>query len=102
MSIHIQGLPGGLVQNAGDTTQTPRPQKEGVVPRSGMPPRGPDTLSLTDGAAYLRHLEGTLNALPVVDTQRVEGVQRALATGSFTPDAQSSANKLLEVERHLP
>jgi len=79
-----------------------RAQGDGAAHQSSAPLRGPDTLSLTDGAAHLRHLEGTLNSLPVVDTQRVEGVQQALATGSFTVDAQSSANKLLEMERNLP
>jgi len=102
MSIQIQSLPGGLVQNAGDTTQMIRPQGDGVTPRGATPVRAPDTLSLTNGAAHLRHLEGTLNALPIVDTKRVEGVRQVIAAGRFTVDAQSSANRLLGMERDLP
>jgi anti-sigma28 factor (negative regulator of flagellin synthesis) len=40
--------------------------------------------------------------MPVVDGQQVEAVRRALATGSFTIDPQSAADKMLAMEISLP
>ncbi len=101
MAIDIQGLPGGLVQNTGDAAHTA--QHAHATGQTGAAGRqGPDTVNLTDSANRLHHLESSLNSLPMVDTQRVEGVQLQLATGTFTVDPVSSADKLLEMERNLP
>jgi len=102
MTIDIQGLPGGLVQNAGDSTQTGRPQEAQTGATSAGANQAPDTVSLTDSATRLRNLENTINSLPVVDAQRVEGVQRQLATGSYQVDPVSTADKMLDIERNLP
>ena len=102
MTIDIQALPGGLVQNASESVLSgasseaiSRPQATGATPSS-------DTVNLTESAARLRNLENTIGQLPVVDAQRVEGLQRQLATGSFSVDSENSAHKLLEMERNLP
>ena len=58
-------------------------------------------MSLTHSASRLRSLESAINALPVVDPQRVEGVQRQLATGSFIVNTMSAAGRILEMERNL-
>jgi flagellar biosynthesis anti-sigma factor FlgM len=102
MTIDIHGLPGGLVQNGGESAPLQRSQDAPrAAPSSG--PGGPqDTVSLTNSATRLRSLESAINALPVVDPQRVEGVQRQLATGSFTVNTLSAAGKILEMERNLP
>jgi negative regulator of flagellin synthesis FlgM len=97
----IQGLPSGLVQSSGDAGQLQR-SGDASAPTGSITSPMADTVSLTDSATRLRSLEGTLSALPVVDAQRVEGVQRAIATGSFTVRPQESADKLLEMERSLP
>jgi flagellar biosynthesis anti-sigma factor FlgM len=105
MSIDIQGLPGGLVQNAGDSMQTPQAPSQAPSLSSGQQggaTQRPDTVNLTESATRLRHIEGSLNELPVVDAQRVENVQLQLATGSFTVDPASTADKLLDMERNLP
>ncbi len=102
MTIDIQSLPGGLVQNAGDAAQPAQNQTPAIGQTDTGARRGPDTVSLTDSASRLQHLESSLNNLPVVDTQRVEGVQLQLATGTFSVDPMSSADKLLEMERNLP
>jgi negative regulator of flagellin synthesis FlgM len=104
MSIDIQGLPGGLVQNAGESVASARaPAEVGTSPQAQTAQvQSSDSVSLTDSATRLRQLESTIQSLPVVDAQRVEGVQRQLATGSFVLDPVSSADKLLEMERNLP
>ncbi len=102
MAIDIQGLPGGLVQNAGDGTQAGQVQAGTGQTGPPQPQGGADTVNFTDSANRLNNLEGTLNSLPVVDSQKVEGVQRQLATGTFNVDPASSAEKLLQFERDLP
>jgi len=101
MSIDIQGLPGGLVQNAGDSAQTPQAPSQATGQQGGAT-QNPDTVNLTESATRMRHIEDSLSELPVVDTQRVEGVQLQLATGSFSVDPVSTADKLLDMERNLP
>jgi negative regulator of flagellin synthesis FlgM len=60
-----------------------------------------DKLSLTSEAAQLKALEAEIAELPVVNTQRVQDVQRSLATGSFQIDPASVADKLLQFEAGL-
>jgi negative regulator of flagellin synthesis FlgM len=104
MSVEIQALPGGLVQNAGDGPAGARPPAESVTAPPATVSRGtqtPDSVSLTDSATRMRELESGLGRLPVVDSRRVEEMQRQLATGSFTVNPVSSADKLLALERAL-
>ncbi len=101
MTIEIQGLPGGLVQNAGDSAQTGRTQELQSTDQQAAARSG-DTVSLTDSATRLRSLETAINSLPVADAQRVEGVQRQLATGTYAVDPVNTADKMLEMERNLP
>ena len=57
-----------------------------------------DQVSLTSSAALLKELEREIAQLPVVDTRRVEEVQRSLATGTFRVDAPQVADKLMQLE----
>ena len=104
MSIDIQGLPGGLVQSAGDSTQSAAvaPTQQQTAERQSQAVQSPDTVNLTESATRLRSVQESLNDLPVVDSQRVENVQLQLATGTFSVDPVSTADKLLESERNLP
>lgn len=78
----------GLEQNAANPTPT-------------SSNAGSDTLSLTNEAAQLKALEAEIAELPVINTQRVQDVQRSLATGSFQIDPASVADKLLRFESSL-
>lgn len=62
---------------------------------------GGDTISLTDTAARLKSVESRLADLPVVDSERVEGVQRALTSGNYAVDAERVAGKMIAFERQL-
>lgn len=64
-------------------------------------PSRADTFSMTNRAAQLQRLEAQIENLPVVDTQRVEEVQRSLATGSFEVQPARVADKLLQFEAGL-
>lgn len=62
---------------------------------------GGDQVRLSDQAAQLQALEASIANLPVVDTQRVQDVQRTLATGAFQIEPAQVADKLLTFEAGL-
>ena len=57
-------------------------------------PGSSDRLQLSDQASQLQALEAKVSSLPVVDTQRVQDVQRTLATGSFQIEPAKVADKM--------
>lgn len=99
---NITGLSGNQPQRTTEGTQV---QVARTEPTAGQQetgrPSSVDTVSLTDTAARLRDLENTLAQLPVIDPQRVEDIQRAVANGSFEIDAQRIAEKMLGFEQDL-
>ncbi len=58
-------------------------------------------VSLTDTAAKLQRLETKIASQPVVDTQKVESVKKAIADGSFKVDSGKAAEKMAEIESLL-
>jgi negative regulator of flagellin synthesis FlgM len=58
-------------------------------------------VSLTDTAAKLRQLEAQIANQPVVDTQRVESVKKAISDGSFKVDSNRIADKMAAFESLL-
>lgn len=60
-----------------------------------------DQVKLSNTAAQLQALEGQIANLPVVDTQKVQEVQRTLATGSFEVQPARVADKILTFEAGL-
>jgi len=62
---------------------------------------GADQLKLSDQAAQLQALEAEIANLPVIDTQRVQDVQRTLATGSYEIQPAQVADKVLTFEAGL-
>lgn len=99
---NVTGFPGTQTQRSTDGAQVQVKRNESTVAQAetGKSTLG-DTVSLTDTATRLRSLENTLANLPVVDTQRVEDIQRALASGTFEVDAERIAGKMLDFERQL-
>lgn len=79
-------------------TGTDNPQSAG---RPSSPTGGADTFSLTNKASQLQQLESQIAELPVVDTQRVQDVQHALATGTLEVEPARVADKMLSFESGL-
>ena len=102
MSIEINGSQGRPPADVGDTRKATEQSAKAPTP-SSPPPSGSssDKLSLTSTAVQLRALEDQIAELPVVNTQRVEEVQRSLATGSFQIDPARVADKMLQFEAGL-
>lgn len=102
MSIEINGPhgrpPGEVGENRRTSEQT---AKEPAAERPSSSGSASDKVSLTSAAVQLQALEDQIAELPVVDTKRVEEVQRSLATGSFQIDPASVADKMLQFEAAL-
>lgn len=96
---NINGVSGQQPARSGEGSRTQPGRGENVTSHSsaGQAP-GADSVSLTDTAARLRMLEGTLSASPEVDSARVADIQRAIADGSYQIDAGKIADKLLDFE----
>lgn len=99
MSIEINGPHGRpSVDLAQARKATEERDQAAASPTPTSSNTGSDKLSLTDEAAQLKALEAEIAELPVVNTQRVQEIQRSLATGSFQIDPASVADKLLRFE----
>ncbi|MES9870100.1 MAG: flagellar biosynthesis anti-sigma factor FlgM [Sedimenticola sp.] len=100
MSIDIKSLTGSSVQ---ETRKREQPTQVGGnnAGAAAAPSGGEDRVTLTGAVAKLQALEARLAALPVVDSQLVQNVQRALATGSFHYEPQTAADNLVEQEKNF-
>jgi flagellar biosynthesis anti-sigma factor FlgM len=99
MSVKINDLPGRHIQNSGSSSQVASSGKGGKPAQAGPAFAGRDQFSLTSSATQLKALEEQISALPIVDTQRVLGVQRAVATGSFKFEPTVAADNMLNQEK---
>ncbi|PUB83512.1 MAG: flagellar biosynthesis anti-sigma factor FlgM [gamma proteobacterium symbiont of Ctena orbiculata] len=103
MAVEINSLSSSNLKGTGDS---------GMVTRSGLPggkrsatsttSTRKDRFDMTGSAGKLLELEARIAQMPIVDAQKVEAVQKALATGSFTIDPQTAADKMLAMELALP
>lgn len=101
MSIDITGLPNNKTTNERSSAV----KKDSANSEAGKTERADvstaDTVSLTGTAEKLRKLEAALSELPVADEERIEGIRRAVANGTYEIDAQRIADKMLDFERSL-
>ena len=63
--------------------------------------RQTDTVTFTQAAAQLAEVEQQIKSASVTDTQRIEQVQAAIKTGSYTSDPVQVADKMLNFESAL-
>jgi len=99
---NITGFPGNQSQRTGEGSQVQVARSEPTASQQQTGrPSTVDTVSLTDTAARLRELENSLAKLPVVDSQRVENLQKAIENGTYEVDARRTAEKLLGFEQAL-
>ncbi len=68
------------------------------TPKPDAPAAARDNVSLSQEAKTLTRLEASINATPDVDSDRVAAIKQAIADGSFSIDAESIANRMLEQE----
>lgn len=105
MSIEMNGPNSGHISDLGTNNRvasdnTAR-QDANSTPTNSSDYAVKDKFSLTYQAEQLKALEQEISQLPEVDTQRVERVQQALATGSFQINPAKVAEKMLGFETSL-
>ena len=105
MGIEISGNSGRQPSEAAEASKSQTSATQASAPRTGSssknPGSGADQVQLSNQAAQLQALEAEISNLPVVDTQRVQDVQRTIATGSFQIEPAEVADKLLSFEAGL-
>lgn len=104
MASDISGIGGRTPHEAVDAArtqsgQTPQQRMADVGPQAAANPG--DQLNLSPKASQLQALEAQIAKLPVVDTQRVQDVQRTIATGSYAVEPARVAAKMLTFEAGL-
>jgi negative regulator of flagellin synthesis FlgM len=100
MAIEITRYTGRPLQDASEAAAATGPKPAANAPVQGARSAG-DQVSFTPSATLLQELEKEIAALPIVDSARVEAVQRQIATGSYPIDPARAAEKMLSIERAL-
>ena len=103
MGIEINGSSGRPPQEAVEASKSLATTGQRASQSNAGAKNAPtaDQLQLSNQAAQLKALEAEIADLPVVDTQRVQDVQRTLATGSFEIQPARVADKMLSFEAGL-
>ena len=105
MSIDINGLknnsiPGRVSASTDEAKVKPQAQQTPAAAETGQSSMS-DTISLSEGAKQLGKLDNTAASAPVIDTQRVEAVKKAIENGSYEIDPVKVADKLMQFESML-
>jgi flagellar biosynthesis anti-sigma factor FlgM len=102
MSIEINGSNGHPPLGTTEATQSSGVRNDSKESsNTGKARTAADTFQMTERANRLQQLEQEIASQPVVDSQRVQEVQRALATGTLEIDPARVADKLLRFEAGL-
>lgn len=104
MINEVKGLQQAAIQNLTNSHQADKAENQvhHAERKEKQSSSGPAReVSLTDTAAKLRQLEAQIANQPVVDTQRVESVKKAIADGSFKVDSNRIVEKMAEFESLL-
>jgi flagellar biosynthesis anti-sigma factor FlgM len=102
MALNITGMHPPHVRG-GYSGQVTSPKVD-KLPDSGMlekPVRAPDELQLTPESLQLRKLETALKGESAIDTERVEALRKAIASGEYKVNSASVARKMLDFEGEL-
>jgi len=101
----IKGLNNSVLRSiaAGNNHQTPQAGLQGdpASTKNNQVATPGDEVKLTDTAAKLRQLEAKIAGQPVVDSQKVEGIKKAIADGSYQVNAVRTADKMAAFESLL-
>jgi negative regulator of flagellin synthesis FlgM len=99
MVTEVKGTPASVVSIDARTAVGQKPPVSTTSPESvgGEVSR----VRITSDASILSELEQAVKATPVVDSQRVQALQKALADGSYQMDPRQTADKLLRLESLL-
>ncbi|WP_111643298.1 flagellar biosynthesis anti-sigma factor FlgM [Marinimicrobium alkaliphilum] len=86
---------GGQRSQATGNSGTPAPAAKSDAPASG------DRVVLSQEAQSLQRLQGRINDLPDVDSERVASLKQAIADGRFEVNAERIAENMLRQDELL-
>lgn len=69
--------------------------------KQGNEGMGDDSVAITDVGQKMIEVEKVIAAAPIIDRARIDEIKAAIADGSFRPDAEKIAAKLMELEINL-
>lgn len=100
MSIEINGQSPSLTSHITQSNgkDEARNEQTGTSQPSDRPGVEGDSVSITNTAGMLKHMEATLSSVPVVDQQRVADIKQALSNGTFNVNPDRIAAKMLNLE----
>ena len=104
MAIEINNLsssPAQVTELGGHTRTGGQPATDKAAEKPAGQSAPGDQVSLTPAAQQLRGLEQQIAEQPVVDSQKVNAVKEALASGSFEINPERIAAKMMSLEKAL-
>lgn len=106
MVSEIKGLHNTSVKNiaVGNNQQTDQTGQRGntAAAKENKSASSPNNdVKITDTASKLRQLEAKIASQPIVDTQKVESIKKAIADGTFRVNTTRTAEKMAEFESLL-
>ena len=95
-----QGSLGKIAGKLDETTSTAKLDGNKSSAQSQVAAANSDeTVNLTSSAKLLERLDKALEALPVVDQQRVDEVKSAISSGAYEIDADAIADAMIRLDR---
>lgn len=103
MPIEINGLSTNHSSNRQRSEATKSSGDDGKAKQSqsGSTPAASDSVHLSDEARGLQKLEEKANSLPDVDMDRVAEIKTAIENGTYKPDPEKIAEKMLQFDNLL-
>ncbi len=92
-----------LTSTLGNSPNVPASEKAAAGTTTTAAPQAPtaDTATFTGPAQTLQKLSSVLASTPIVNSAKVASIKQAVGTGSYSVNATSVANKLLQFDSEL-
>ena len=103
MPSKISGLPTSepLAPPKGSSTGSVAADKTADAPAASPSAQTGDQVTLTTSGRSMQKLSAAIAQTPVVDAAKVDSIKQALSSGTYTINASSIADKMLQAESGL-
>ena len=103
MASKISGLPTSepLAPLKGSSTGSVAAADKSPTEAPAASPSSGDQVTLTTSGRSMQKLSDAIAQTPVVDSAKVASIKQALSSGTYTIDASSIADKMLQAESGL-
>ncbi len=101
MAISLDNINNSQVKNTGGTNQPTPITKSADLNANKKGSASLDTLSLTDSAKLIQQLDKQLEAIPVVDAEKVAVVKENINSGNYQVSSEQIAAQFTRYESYL-